>query len=207
MYRFVLLKHKKEINKNCLDFIHVIQKKLKDYFTFDIQLVGSGLTNLVTENGGEFDLDYNLIIKKVKENSIGSDPRKIREKLINEIDKAQKIYDFISTKKNSKSVIKCVLEIERWRISFDLAILIEWKDNLYKLIFDKKQDKYIWNELPNLNKERLSSLFSKIKENNLINEFRERYLELKNKYLSNGEDRRSFSVFQEVINEFKNKLI
>ena len=67
-----------ELNKWCLDIIHNVQRDLKEYFTFDIRLVGSGEKRLVTmDSNGLFDLDYNLIIQRDKQDLINN-PKTIK---------------------------------------------------------------------------------------------------------------------------------
>lgn len=72
MYSFVEDKRElKEIREVCEQIIKSIQSSwLKEYFTFQFNLIGSGGVKLVTRNGsdGEYDLDYNLIIQKDKKN-------------------------------------------------------------------------------------------------------------------------------------------
>lgn len=71
-YIFPPQKETTELNKWCLSIIHNVQRLLKDYFTFDIRLIGSGEKRLVTQNENEcFDLDYNLIIQRDKQDLIG----------------------------------------------------------------------------------------------------------------------------------------
>ena len=49
-----------------------MQVELKDFFTFQFKLIGSGEKQLITENreDGNFDLDYNLILQRDKMNLI-----------------------------------------------------------------------------------------------------------------------------------------
>ena len=63
----------------CMKILNEVQDLLREYFTFDIRLIGSGDKRLVTQNGDEpFDLDYNLFIKRDKQDLI-DDPKKIKQ--------------------------------------------------------------------------------------------------------------------------------
>ena len=80
------------LTKECEEIIHYVQKYLKEYFTFDIRLIGSGDKKLVTKNGSNssFDLDYNLIIQRDKKNLI-DDPKKIKNLFQNAFNKILEI--------------------------------------------------------------------------------------------------------------------
>ena len=55
----------KELESWCMDILHAVQEEVRDYFTFDIRLIGSGDKRLVTQNSDEsFDLDYNIILQQ-----------------------------------------------------------------------------------------------------------------------------------------------
>lgn len=203
MYEFVSKKIKTWLNKECLDIIHEIQDLLRNKITFDIKLVGSGSTNLVTINGNKFDLDYNLIIKHDYDNLINNNPEYLRNLFVEALNKVRDEFNIRSIR-NSTSVITCLFDIDGMQISFDLAIVCEDDDrNLYKLVFDKKSNNFIWNKIANI--EDMNGTLRDIKNNGDINEFRERYLQLKNIHLKRMEERDSFSVFLETINEFKNR--
>lgn len=82
MYDFVKNKQElKELKEACESIIKNVQNSfLRDYFTFQFHLIGSGMNNLITQNGetGEYDLDYNFILQKDKQN-LFSNPKKIKE--------------------------------------------------------------------------------------------------------------------------------
>lgn len=204
MYKYPAQKEVTELNKWCLDIIHEVQYDLKDYFTFDIRLIGSGEKRLVTQNEDEcFDLDYNLIIQKDKKDLINN-PKAIKElfmKSFNEV-----LEDSVNGYKHacdSKSVVTNKIVINnRLEFKFDVAILVKAdNDKYYRLINDKNTGRYIWNELRG--SKNYIERFSHVKYLGLFNDFKIRYLELKNMHLSRGEDIKSFSVFLETLNEFE----
>ncbi len=57
-YRFANQSEVKELEAWCMDILHAVQDEVREYFTFDIRLIGSGDKRLVTQNSDEcFDLD------------------------------------------------------------------------------------------------------------------------------------------------------
>ena len=62
----------KLLRDTCEEIIKAVQVELKDFFTFQFKLIGSGEKQLITENreDGNFDLDYNLILQRDKMNLI-----------------------------------------------------------------------------------------------------------------------------------------
>ncbi len=66
-YRFANQSEVKELEAWCMDILHAVQDEVREYFTFDIRLIGSVDKRLVTQNSDEsFDLDYNIILQKDK---------------------------------------------------------------------------------------------------------------------------------------------
>lgn len=211
-YQFATKKDVKVANKWCISVLKDVQILVRDWFTFDFRLIGSGGKHLVTYNEGQpFDLDYNIIIQKDK-HSLHDKPAIIKEKFI-EAFKAvfsKTITGFNADEyfkiNNSTSVITLkYISNGMLEFSFDVAIMQENENGyLEKIIFDKKNNVFIWNKV-----KQSDNLYDKavqVKQNYDWNKVRNRYLELKNKSLSNQDDTKSFSIFVQVINEFYNKL-
>lgn len=203
-YIFPPQKEVTELNKWCLDIIHDVQYDLKDYFTFDIKLIGSGEKRLVTQNEDKcFDLDYNLIIQKDKKDLINN-PKAIKQLFMQSFNEV--LEDAVNGYKHvcdSTSVVTNKIVINnRLEFKFDVAILVKAdNDKYYRLINDKNTGRYIWNELRG--SKNYIERFSHVKHLGLFNDFKTRYLELKNMHLSRGEDIKSFSVLLETLNEFE----
>lgn len=211
-YQFATKKDVKVANKWCISVLKDVQILVRDWFTFDFRLIGSGGKHLVTYNEGQpFDLDYNIIIQKDK-HSLHDKPAIIKEKFIEafkavfsetityfNVDEYFKI-------NNSTSVITLkYISNGMLEFSFDVAIMQENENGyLEKIIFDKKNNVFIWNKV-----KQSDNLYDKavqVKQNYDWNKVRKRYLKLKNKSLSNQDDTKSFSIFVQVINEFYNKI-
>lgn len=211
-YQFATKKDVQAANKWCRSVLIDVQNLVRDWFTFDFRLIGSGGKHLVTYNEGQpFDLDYNIIIQKDK-HSLHDKPAIIKEKFI-EAFKAvfsETITGFNADEyfkiNNSTSVITLkYISNGMLEFSFDVAIMQENENGyLEKIIFDKKNNVFIWNKV-----KQSDNLYDKavqVKQNYDWNKVRKRYLKLKNKSLSNQDDTKSFSIFVQVINEFYNKI-
>ena len=203
MYQFVTDKSQlQELRKACETIIKNVQKSwLKDYFTFQFVLIGSGSNNLITQNGesGEYDLDYNFILQKDKK-GLANNPKKIKELFIQAFNEANPGLGF-EPAENSTSVITSKLVFEhRLYFSFDVAILCEGNNGNYlKIRRNKQNNQYYWNE------EKKSCNYQAkikaIKDAGEWKQLRDKYLQLKNMYLSRQEDIASFSVLIQAINE------
>ena len=193
-----------ELNKWCLDIIHNVQHDLKEYFTFDIRLVGSGEKRLVTiDSNGLFDLDYNLIIQRDKHDLI-NDPKAIKNLFMQafklELNKVVKGFNYVC---DSKSVVKNEIVYDnRLQFKFDVAIMVKAdNDSYYKVVNDKRSGNYIWNQIKD--SKNYVERFLAIKHAGLFEQFKDRYLELKNIHSRRGDDVQSFSIFLETLNDFK----
>lgn len=202
MYEYVNKEDRQELTFACEKIIKSVQKELREYFTFDIKLIGSGEKRLITRNGkdGSFDLDYNLILQRDKK-GLFNYPEEIKNLFLNSFSNYNPKYGFKAAQNSSSVVTSRLIYQDRLTFSFDIAILIEGNNgNYYKLIFDKHNRRYIWNEL------RKSKNFTKkykhIKDNGHFPKFRDRYLELKNMHLRRQDGVKSFSIFLETLNEF-----
>lgn len=199
MYKYVSKKEIRDIREYCEEIIKKIQKsQLKDFLTFSFYLIGSGKTNLITINGdnGTYDLDYNLILQKDKED-LFSKPQKIKELFSKEFDKERNNFN-IKKIENSSSVI--TLKFKDKKANVDIAILRKNNNGNYsKIIYDKNKNRYIWNEIK-CSKNYQDNINS-IKQQMCWNEVREKYLFKKNSYLRQNKNISSFSILLETINE------
>lgn len=203
MYRFANQQDVKELAKWCEEIIKEVQKEVKEYLTFSFNLIGSGGKRLVTQNAEEaFDLDYNLVIQKDKQGLI-DDPKRLKNIVRNAFDVVlRESVDGYNGAKDSKAVITITFSdgVKR-TFSFDVAIYVEGDNGyLYRLIHDKYSQRYIWNQVPQSCD--FEYKLQEIKENGEWQDFKDRYLELKNMHLRRNDDTKSFSIFLETLNEF-----
>ena len=207
MYQYVTnIQYRNQLRETCESIIKNVQKSfLRNYFTFQFKLIGSGETKLITQNGenGEFDLDYNLILQKDKQNLI-SNPKRIKELFIQAFNDANQGLGF-KPANNSTSVITSKLVLNnKLHFSFDVAIICEGNNgNFYKLIYDKNTGRYLWNELKS--SRNYEEKIYILKQKHLWAQVKELYLNKKNMYLKRGEEKKSFSILLETINEICTK--
>ncbi len=209
MYVAANQKQVTELNKWCLQILHDVQQDVKPYFTFDIRLIGSGEKKLVLKNGqGVFDLDYNIIIKRDKQEIINN-PEQIKKIFIGSFNRILKNYvnGFLKfderNVQNSTSVITIILENKNHlAFSFDVAILFDCDNGYtYRLVYDKRSQRYIWNQIKG--SKDYYYKYERIKANGQFPQFKDRYIELKNMHLKRNNNRKSFSIFLETLNEFR----
>ena len=196
-----------QCNKWCTAIIKQVQKRLSDYFTFDIRLIGSGEKRLVTANADEcFDLDYNLILKKDKADLLDN-PEKIKKLFVDAFSSIlKKSVDGYTHSCDSSSVVKNKIIIEnKLAFEFDVAIIVQGDDDCYyKLINNKKNNSYIWNKVPD--SKNYMERYNTIKKNVGIVPFKKEYLRLKNLHLSKQDGVKSFSIFLEALNNIEQKI-
>jgi hypothetical protein len=196
----------KELKSACDTIIKNIQHGwLRDYFTFQFNLIGSGMTNLITRNGqnGEYDLDYNFILQRDKM-QLFSSPKKIKELFIDAFNDANPDLGF-KLAENSTSVITSKLIYQnKLLFSFDVAIMCEGNNGNYlKISYNKSTKQYYWNEIKSSKK--YQTKIKVLKECGAWNDVRDLYLKKKNDYLSSQLDKASFSVLLETLNEICTK--
>ena len=160
------------------------------------------MNNLITQNGetGEYDLDYNFILQKDKQN-LFSNPKKIKELFIQAFNEVNPDLGFKPAENNTSVITSKLIFGGKLHFSFDVAILCEgYNGNYLKLIHSKTTNEYYWNELKSSRNYQYK--IKELKRIGVWNDVREAYLYKKNTYLCRGEDRASFSVLLEVLNEF-----
>ena len=175
-------------------------------------LVGSGARNMVTRNGnGPFDLDYNLEIIKATDEYL-DDLRYLKNTvriLLNKVIGQTRFRD-------SKDSTSCLTAILLFRdnsaveFKFDVAIVKRnSKGGLCKMVHNKNawgygNDQYTWTEIPDSHD--VSQKARRIKSEGLWLEVRERYVDLKNMYLSRQDKNHpSFLVYVEAVNQVYNE--
>ena len=194
------------LREYCETRIIALQKELKEYFTFSFKLIGSGNNRLMMVNGknNSVDLDYNLTIQRDKK-QLFSNPEKIKKLFMSAF---QKVCNKNVKTSDSTQVITCVVgKVGKYTFSFDIAIMAEGNDGyIYKIVNDKtvQPTRYIWNKIPK--SKNIDYKFLTLKQNGYWEDIKEIYLEKKNKYLVTNNDKHSFSIFIETINEVIQKF-
>lgn len=149
-YKFAKQSEVKELESWCMDILHAVQEEVRDYFTFDIRLIGSGDKRLVTQNSDEsFDLDYNIILQRDKKGLLNN-PKQIKDIFVSRFNKKLKecVSDYTHTCDSTSVITVKLIRNNKLHFSFDVAIVVEGDDGLfYRLINDKSTGRYIWNQV------------------------------------------------------------
>ena len=202
-------KHSKEVQSaydNLIEIINSVHKELKNEFTFQHDIVGSYSRNMITydvKSNKGFDFDVN-IYPNGEENNFTA--KQIKMMLINAINKYAKKYNY-SPAVNSTRVIKIKVkdkENSKIKHSVDFAIVNDYVDDdgydcQEYIRYNKKTDQYEWQEQDS----GYYQLYEKvdwIKDEELWNELREKYL-----YLKNNNDKSSRSLYAEAVNNICNE--
>ena len=211
MYKLLNAKTVKPYKSFCSDKLNQLKNIMfNDYgFECDFSLIGSGARNLITQNENEpFDLDYNFYLYSFPEDfDINStqDLKWLKDTMRTELNNILKDTAFKDAQ-DSTSVLTARLfftnDPQRKEFSFDIAILARNKiGNYCRLIHDKSLiERFYWNEVPN--SESVYNKAEELKENGWWEDVRDKYLELKNMYLTRFDFHQhpSYVCFVEAVN-------
>lgn len=202
MYEYVTKGEVAEYRACCSDVLNRLKMKLEKKYDIMayVTLMGSGAKNMVMRNGkGPFDLDYNLVLTSIPQKYEKSPDRlknRIRELLNSMVDKRFK------PGKDSTSSIKYIVHARDGKtvvFSFDLALIRE-EGGKSKLIHDKTQGVFIWNQIRDSGD--LDKKVAVIKKVGRWMNVREDYRKLKNGYLKDGDRYHpSFVVYIQAVNQ------
>lgn len=208
-YEIVYESESKRYRSDCSAVLKQTCRLLKSKdISAQFTLVGSGARNMITRNGnGPYDLDYNLIILKADE-KYWEDLRLLKETVRNALNKAEG-KEFFADSQDSTSCLTTILHFDDSpdvEFKFDVAIIAENRNGNYMRLVHNKNvyfiggDQYTWNEVPNSHS--VKEKADELKAEGLWSEVRDRYVELKNIYLSRQDKNHpSFIVYVEVVNE------
>ena len=214
MFKLVDEAECRRYRSDCSDTLKQVCSMLKEKgISAKFTLVGSGARNMVTRNGdGPFDLDYNLEIIKATD-EYWKDLHHLKDTVRVMLDRATGITDCFSESQDSTSCLTALLHFDdepSAKFSFDVAIVARnSKGTLCRLIHNKNawgygNDQYIWTEIPDSHD--VSQKALRIKSEGLWFEVRERYVTLKNMYLTRQDKNHpSFLVYVEAVNQVYNE--
>ena len=149
-YRFANQSEVKELESWCMEILHAVQEEVREYFTFDIRLIGSGDKRLVTQNSNDsFDLDYNIILQKDKKGLLDN-PKQIKDIFVARFNKVLKsrVTNYTPASDSTSVITAKLVRDNGLEFSFDVAIIVEGDDGyFYRLMHDKRTNRYIWNQV------------------------------------------------------------
>lgn len=214
MYRFVPESESKRYRNACSRILKETRSLLmEESIVAQFTLIGSDAKNMITKNGdGPFDFDYNLEIIKAP-SFYWHDLQYLKNVVRITLDKAAKSFHF-SESQDSTSCLTALLHFRdetAVEFHFDVAIIAKNSDGtLCRLVHNKNAwglsfDQYVWNEVSNSHN--VSKKVAQIKSSGLWLEVRNRYIYLKNLYLSRpwDKDHPSFVVYIEAVNQIYNQ--
>lgn len=191
--------YRKIFDKMMADIRESVRKK---GITFTYQLVGSAKRNLVVRHHNKgFDCDYQIVIRKNKNNCTATEIKMLFGQLLNKVrpDGFSDVQDSTS----AWTMRKTDSENSRLIFSYDIVILRQDKNGVHIIRQDKENKKtgYFWNLLPDMNS--AGAGISAIKGAQKWNELRKVYLQKKTEKTEQGKykGKASFQLLNEAINE------
>lgn len=208
MYEYVEKEEYQPVRKKLEEIIHSVQDLVRDEFTFQYQLIGSGGRHLITRiKGGNqgYDFDYNLILNGPGEGKIWM-PEFARVTILNALKEAVKKSPFNDPNNKTSALSIKVIDQKNSRIvhGCDFAVVYypENQDSHYYKYarFNKADSSYTWEE------RKLSRNVDEKREwidvNNHWPQVKEEYLKLKNRNVD--PNKVSFSLYHEAVHNVFN---
>lgn len=197
---------KKEVKPHKETFTEIIKEirpKIKNEgVTFTCRLVGSAKRNLVVRHHNKgFDCDYQIIIQKNKNEF---DEESMKKLFIREFDHSVVKRGFKNCEDSKQAITIKKVDYENSKVlkAYDVVILDQRDDGIYILTYHKKEEEY-YDYLPLPDTFKHSENFKKIKGAEMWNYLRDIYLKKKE---DNTEDKKSFQIFNEAVNETLQKF-
>ena len=206
-YEFVSKSEYRPVRVELEEILKKVQNIVRDEFTFQFKLVGSGKRHLITReiNGNKgFDFDYNLILNYSKlNNSFINDPKTVKSILMNAFKQAIKGTNYSNPEDSTTSITIKVKDIENSKIihSCDFAIIYypnKGQDDCYKYIRFNKPTNYTWETREISKNINVKLEWLKNNVSNYWNLIKEKYLKLKNN--NTDTNKHSFQLYYETIN-------
>ena len=214
-YEYVFDSESKRYRKDCSDILKETCALLKKKgIIAQFYLVGSGARKMITRNGnGPYDLDYNLEIVRMAD-EYRKDLRHLKDTVRVALDKGAELDNCFDEAQDSTSCLTAIMHFNdspQVEFKVDVAIVMKNDNGTYmRLIHNKSviswdgRDQYTWNEIPNSHE--VKEKAKRLKEEDLWREVRDRYLELKNLFLSrNDKSHPSFVVYVMAVNDVYQK--
>ncbi|MBQ8141714.1 MAG: hypothetical protein IJ194_00965 [Bacilli bacterium] len=190
--------------KKVMNLIKVVQKKLKNSFSFTTRFVGSSARNMVSydqnSNVGP-DLDVNICLN----NPDDYEPKYIKEKFISAFNQHSSTFGFDYAEDSTRVITLKTKDRDHSRILFscDIAIVAKMGLDFDCFIYhNKKQDTYEW-QLQREQSEDIDNMVDWIKDNGLWELVREKYIDNKNNNRCNT--KKSIHIFNETIHQVYNE--
>lgn len=199
----------KSCKKELIDIIHQVQDKVREYFTFSYQFVGSCQRNMITYDSSSnigFDFDINIEVNVDEKLYSAEKIRCILKNAIDNVTHNTRYYGYDYCEDSTRVLTIKVKDEDNSRIvhSCDFCI-VNNSEKVQKYIRCNKNNgkqHYYW-EWQSKGFQNLDYKINWLKKHKLWNELRDYYRNKKNSNLD--KDKHSRSLFAEAVNELYNK--
>lgn len=191
-----------------IDWIESIRKEVRSKgITFDCRLVGSARRHLVIPHHNKgFDLDFQIIIHKNKNNKDEEQLKQLFMGLINPLVTAE---GFEDCEDSTSSITTKMIDKNRAniKVGYDVVIIRNKTVNnvvqteILRHYRKEKPERWAFEQLPDMTD--ASKQFAKIRGIDMWQDLRKRYYDKKTK---NTDDKRSFQLLHEAVNETLKKF-
>ncbi len=206
-FEYVSKNARKQVKKELIKIINLVQDEVRNNFTFRFDFVGSDQLNLVTcdfsSNVG-YDFDVNIQVNDEEENFSAGNIKHILMDAFNKVIKTNNYgYDFCEDSTRVFTIKVKDFKNSRILHSCDFAIVYDCEDGRQQYIrFNKSQNNYYWEYQPE-GYYQLPEKIEWIKDNDLWGKLKAQYLEKKNN--NTNLKKKSRSLRAEAINEIYNE--
>lgn len=204
-FQYVTRAEAKPVRDELNKIICEVQERVRDDFTFQFKPVGSSSRNMITydkKSNIGFDFDFDLEINDDEENY---EPEEIRHIIKTAIDQVAPKYGYNHCEDSTRVLTIKKVNILTCQISYscDFAIVYNCGDGSQQYIrFNKKNNNYTW-EFQGKGFKDLDRKFKWLKSNGYFEDFKQYYIEKKNR--NNNPHKHSRSIFAESVNEMYQK--
>lgn len=154
-YQYVPKRQASPIREEIENLIHLVQREVKNKFTFSYQLIGSASRNMITEdkksNTG-FDFDVNI---RVNDDDNKYTAKQIKTTLMNAFNKHNHLFQYDNCEDSKRVITIKVKDTKNKKIlhSCDFAVVNDYIDDdgydcQEYIHFNKKQNTYEWQQQP-----------------------------------------------------------
>lgn len=204
-FRYVSKNERKKQKNDVIELINLVQDEVRNHFTFRYDFIGSDPRNMVTmdynSNVG-YDFDVNIRVNDDEENY---GPDEIKNILMNGFNKYNYMFSYDYCEDSKRVITIKVKDRKNSKIlhSVDFAVVNDCDDGRQQYIrFNKNDSTYSWEYQPKGFYE-LEEKAQWCKENNLWQDVRDMYINLKNS--NTNPNKKSRSIYAETINNICNE--
>lgn len=207
-FEYVTKKEYLPVKKELIELINLVQDKVRNYFTFRFDFIGSASRNMITRDNDSnvgYDFDVNI---EVNDDDNNYSAKELKDIIMQGFNKYAKKFNYDYCEDSKRVITIKVKDKINSKIlhSCDFAIVNNYEDSKeyhqQYIHFNKKQNTYEWQEQPQ-GFYLLDEKIEWIKDNGYWQEVRDRYLY--NKNVNNDLNKKSRSIFAETVAQVYNE--